>query len=165
MKQWFVVQTKPKQESVAEVNLKRQGYETYCPKFSRKRRFRGSWRKMIEPLFPRYLFVRLEQGRDDFAPIRSTLGVTSLVRFGGMPKALTSGFVDEMKSLENDEQIIPLDLPRWRKGDEVEIIGGALAGLRGIFLTETGAERVVLLLNLLGREHKLIVNQDVITPA
>ena len=39
MKQWFVVQTKPKQESVAEVNLKRQGYETYYPRVRKKRRF------------------------------------------------------------------------------------------------------------------------------
>lgn len=165
MKQWFVVQTKSKQELLAEVNLERQGYQTYCPRVIQKRRYRGSWRKIIEPLFPRYLFVQLEQGRDDFAPIRCTLGVSSLVRFGGIPRAVCSNFIEEMKSLEDDNQNLPVSRPPWRPGDEVEILEGVLSGFRGLFLAESGAERVVLLLNMLGREHKVIVKQDTIVPA
>jgi len=165
MKQWFVVHTKPKQESLAEVNLEQQGYEIYCPRVLQRRRYRGGWRKMIEPLFPRYLFIRLEQGRDDFAPIRFTLGVTSLVRFGGIPKALSSSFIEEMKNLEDDKLNIQVDLPTWRPGDKVEIVEGALCGMKALFLADSGEERVVLLLNMLGGEHKLIVNQDAIIPA
>ncbi len=165
MKQWFVVQTKSKQESLAEVNLERQGYETYCPRMIQKRRYRGSWRKTIEPLFPRYLFVHLEQGRDNFAPIRCTLGVSSLVRFGGVPKAVCSNLIEQMKRLEDDNHTIPVSRPAWQPGDEVEILEGALSGFRGLFLAESGAKRVVLLLNMLGREHKVIVKQDTIVPA
>ena len=120
---------------------------------------------MIEPLFPRYLFIRLEQGRDNFAPIGFTLGVTSLVRFGGIPKALSSRFIEEMKSLEDDKLKIRVDLPNWQPGDEVEIIGGALCGIKGLFLADSGEERAVLLLKMLGGEHKLVVNQDSIIPA
>jgi len=32
--------SKPKQETTAEVNLGRQGYETYCPRIIQKRRYR-----------------------------------------------------------------------------------------------------------------------------
>jgi len=95
MKQWFVVQSKPRREAVAEVNLERQGFETYWPRIVQSRRSRGKWRKVIEPLFPRYLFVRLEQGRDDFAPIRSTTGVKELVCFGGVPKILQPEIIEE----------------------------------------------------------------------
>ena len=37
---------------------------------------------VVEPVFPRYLFVRLDFGVTNLAPIRSTLGVSDLVRFG-----------------------------------------------------------------------------------
>ncbi len=165
MKQWFVVQTKPRQESVAELNLLRQGYRTYCPRILHKRRHRGSWRRIIEPMFPRYLFICLEQGRDNFAPIPFTRGVSGLVRFGGIPRAIADTLIEELKCREDKEHNIALDSSPWRSGDEVEIQDGALRGLRGLFVAESGAERVVLLLNLLGREHRVILAQDSIVPA
>ena len=164
MKQWFVVQTKPKQENKAELNLERQGYETYCPRVVQPRRYRGRWRKIVEPLFPRYLFAKLEQGQDDFAPIRFTLGVTSMVRFGGIPKALSSNLVDQLRRLENENQGFSMNRPQWQLGDSIEIVEGAFAGFKGLFHAESGAERVVVLLKLLGREHKVIVEQDSIQP-
>ena len=159
MKQWFVVQSKPKQETTAELNLGRQGYEIYCPRIVQKRRYRGLWKQIIKPLFPRDLFVHLEQGRDDFSPIRSTLGVAGLVRFGGVPSALAPGLIEDIKSREDDKQGIHIGLPRWQPGKEVEITDGALAGLKGLFLAESGEERVVILLNMLGRENKVVVMQ------
>ncbi len=165
MKQWFVVQSKPKQEAIAEVNLGRQGYETYYPRIIQKCRHRGRWKQVIKPLFPRYLFVNLEQGRDDFAPIRSTFGVTGLVRFGGVPKALAPGLIEEIKTSEDGKQGIYIDRLQWQPGEKVEIVGGALAGLKGLFLTESAEERVVILLSLLGRENKVVVTQDAIVAA
>ena len=164
MKQWYVVQSKPKQETLADVNLGRQGYETYCPRIIQESRYRRRWKKIIKPLFPRYLFVHLEQGRDDFAPIRSTLGVTGLVRFGGIPRELTPGIIEDIKSRE-DERGIYIGRPQWQTGEEVEIVGGALSGLKGFFLAESGEERVVILLSMLGRENKVVVTQDAVVPA
>ncbi len=165
MKQWFVVQSKPKQETTAEVNLGRQGYETYCPRIVLKRRNRGRWKQIIKPLFPRYLFVHLEQGRDDFSPIRSTMGVAGLVRFGGVPSALAPSIIDDIKSREDEKQGIHVDPPQWQPGATVEITDGALAGLKGIFLADSGEERVIILLNMLGRENKVVVTQDAIVSA
>ena len=165
MKQWFVVQSKCNQEAVAEVNLERQGYEAYCPRIIQKCRFRGRWKKLIKPLFPRYLFVHLEQGLDDFTPIRSTFGVTGLIRFAGVPQAVTPGVVEEIKSREDDKQRIVVGRPRWQPGEEVEIVDGALSGLKGLFLAERGEERVVILLEMLGRENKVVVAQDAVVPA
>ncbi len=165
MKQWFVVQSKLRQEAVAEVNLKRQGFETYWPRIVQNRRFRGKWRKAIEPLFPRYLFVCLEQGRDDFAPIRSTIGVKELVCFGGVPKFLKPEIIEEIKSRETDEQGTIIGSPAWKTGDEVRIIDGAMAGSRAIFLAQSGKDRVLILLGMLGQEQKVSVSPDALVPA
>lgn len=80
--QWFVVATKPRQEYVAGVNLKRQGYRAILPLIEVSKRRRGKWVEAAEPLFSGYLFVRLKLGKDNVAPIRSTLGCRDLVRTG-----------------------------------------------------------------------------------
>ena len=82
MKYWYAVQAKPRQENTAEENLRRQGFDTYLPKIQLRRRRRDKWTKVVEPLFPRYLFIHLEPGVDNWAPLRSTLGVSTVVRFG-----------------------------------------------------------------------------------
>ena len=81
---WYVVATKLRQETVALQNLKRQSYEVFLPQITLRKRRRGKWQEVIEPLFPGYLFVALEAGVDDAAPIRSTLGCVGLVRFGAV---------------------------------------------------------------------------------
>jgi len=39
----------------------------------------------VEPLFPRYLFIRVDPARCSTAPVRSTRGVSGLVRHCGLP--------------------------------------------------------------------------------
>jgi hypothetical protein len=81
---WYVVYTKPRQEDIALINLERQGYQCYLPKMRIERIRRKKAVVLSEPMFPRYLFIRLdssEQGKS-WSPIRSTLGVARLVRFG-----------------------------------------------------------------------------------
>ena len=79
---WYLVQSKPRNEMRALENLVRQGYETYLPLMEVERLQRGKLLKKMEPLFPRYLFLHLEEGNDNWGPIRSTMGVAGLVRFG-----------------------------------------------------------------------------------
>ncbi|HFC29569.1 MAG TPA: transcriptional activator RfaH, partial [Oceanospirillales bacterium] len=82
MKQWLAVHSKPRQETIAEENLARQGFEVYCPKIQIERKKRGKRIKVIEALFPRYLFVKFKSGHDSATSIRYTRGVTQIVRFG-----------------------------------------------------------------------------------
>src|SRR3990170_842183 len=82
MKCWYLIQTKTCQERLARENLERQGYTIYLPFAEIRRRRRGKTIRVIDPMFPRYLFIYLSDETDDWRPIRSTLGVTTLVRFG-----------------------------------------------------------------------------------
>jgi len=83
---WLVVQTKPRQEKTANLNLIRQGYETYCPDVVVKKRMKGKWVEVVEPLFPRYLFLRSDPTLRDMSPIRSTLNVTRIVQVVVLPE-------------------------------------------------------------------------------
>lgn len=164
MHHWYVVQTKPRQESVAVENLERQGYSTYCPRMIQAKRRRQRWQKVSEPLFPRYLFVQLAEGIDDFAPIRSTTGVLNMVRFGEKPATIPQQAIN---TIQHQEQIITSkasDMPNWQLGDSVQVVDGPFAGLKGIFQKKNTEERVIILLSILGRENLITVGSNSVVP-
>ncbi len=163
---WYAVYTKPNGESIAEENLERQGYLVYLPRLKQARRRRGRWVGVVEPLFPRYLFVRLAMERDNIAPIRSTKGVTGLVRFGREPAPVPDGFVESLQAAADEEsgcQVI--DCTLFKKGDEIRILDGPFAGYNAVFEGANGEERVIILLNLMGRESAITVSRHQIAPA
>ncbi|MGH8550041.1 MAG: transcription/translation regulatory transformer protein RfaH [Methylococcales bacterium] len=159
MKQWYVVYTKPRQEAVAEENLERQSYDVYLPRIAQSRRHRGRWRRCIEPLFPRYLFVRLGIGCNHTSPIRYTTGVSNLVRFGDELGVVDDQIVESLR--RRADGATGLHLPKdpvFTKGDRVVMDAGPFAGVEAIFQAETGSERVVILLNLLGRNNYISID-------
>jgi transcriptional antiterminator RfaH len=126
---WYVVHTKVRQEQTAWDNLVRQGYSVYLPRIKILKRIRGRQRALQEPLFPRYLFVQPRSVAHSIAPVRSTLGVTTLVRFGQEPAILrpeTLRCIREFETRRNaarDEDISP-----FRPGERVRVAAGPLAG-------------------------------------
>lgn len=97
-------------------------------------------------------------GVDNFAPIRSTLGVIGLVRFGHQPAVMPVSAIEAIRQQEQEIVDNSADHPRWKKGDLVEILDGPFAGLRGIFQRKESVERVSLLLNILGQQNRFMIN-------
>lgn len=162
---WYLVYAKPRQEEVALRNLQQQGFETYLPRVRTTRRRGGRRINGIEALFPRYLFVRLDPVRDNWAPIRSTIGVTSLVRFGAEPAEVPSSLVAFLRGREDEGGLQAIEPQRLSPGQAVRVEEGPLAGYAGIFLARSGRDRVVVLLNILGRHARLELEEQALGPA
>lgn len=161
MENWYAIQTKPRQEVIAEENLRRQGFEAYLPRIALSRRRRGKWTKVIEPLFPRYLFIRFDPARLSMGPIRSTRGVVSIVRFGDEIRSIPNDAIEFLKQHEDPETGLHRQADdRFQKGDSVTVLSGAFAGLKGVFQAQTGNERVVLLIECLGRPSRVTLKLD-----
>tara|TARA_B100001059_G_scaffold207097_1_gene218365 strand:- start:226 stop:732 length:507 start_codon:yes stop_codon:yes gene_type:complete len=154
---WYVVATKVRDEAVAKANLKRQDYQVFLPTISLKKRRRGRWTPVTEPLFPGYLFVSLVLGADDPAPIRSTVGCIGLVRFGQTHTPVPSSLIAALQGASEDALDTPLPL---NQGDNVRLIAGPFAGIEAIFDMPRGEHRAQVLLELLGKVQRLTVNQD-----
>ena len=90
------VHTEVRQEALALTNLNRQGFECYVPMLRIKKLRRHKATLVEEPMFPRYLFIRLKTSGSgqSWSPIRSTLGVSQLVRFGGQPAVVDSKLIE-----------------------------------------------------------------------
>lgn len=163
---WYLVHTKPRKETVAEENLQRQGFEIYLPLLQQQRRRYGRWVQSIEPLFPRYLFIRLRPGHDDMGPVRYTIGVQNFVRFTEEPAIVPSVIVESIKRTADAHT--GLHSPNrlaFQTGDLVIIEDGPLASQQAVVWGESGQERVKILLTILGRETVLTVSKNLLSLA
>jgi transcriptional antiterminator RfaH len=153
MLRWYLVRTKPNAEATALRNLERQGYEAYLPRLSQSLPWRGHWRERVVPLFPGYLFLRIDEGRQALAPVHSTLGVAGMVRFGANYAVVPDGIVRDLRSLADPETGLHRLAPPARlvPGTRVRIVAGPFDGLEGIFQRAAGEDRAIVLLSVLGQ--------------
>ena len=107
--------------------------------------------------FSGYLFVRLELGKDNLAPIRSTLGCRDLVRVAPglvpVPNAVMTPLLSLNSSPKTSEEL-------FIEVDEVSVAQGAFAGLQGIFKLAKGKDRAEVFIALLGKERPITVVLD-----
>ena len=164
-KAWYLVYTKPRQEGVAQENLVRQAYVAYLPRVRHMRKRQGRQVAVIEPLFPRYLFIQLDTQNDNWGPIRSTFGVASLVRFGSEPAKVPDELVAHLKAQEGQDGLHEWTEPKMKVGDRVRVTEGPLKGYEGILLAKSGQTRVMLLLEMLGKEVRTHLSPSQIEPS
>lgn len=164
---WRAVYCKPRQERKAEFHLENQGFEVFLPRvrvLQRSTRKR-SWTR-IQPMFPRYLFVRLQAHADDWSAIRSTRGAVRLVRFGDQVPPVPEQFIEALRERHAESGVIDISRAMAIKpGDPIEITDGALAGMRAVFQAESGEERVVILLRMLEHERRVEMPRALIRKA
>lgn len=165
MHSWYAVFTKPKQERLAAEHLNRQGFEVYLPQLRSGRRRRGAWVTVIDALFPRYLFVSVEVAHQSVAPIRSTLGVADLVRFGQELVAVPSAVIEILKARENQQTgLHELERPLFIEGDRVTVLDGPFAGVDAVFQAERDRDRVLILLSILGAAQRVTIPRNSVAP-
>lgn len=162
MKRWYVAQTQQRAEERARINLERQGFHTYLPRYRRERRHARRLDVVRVPLFPGYIFIELEPERAPWRCINGTFGVNHLVCRGAVPAAVPEGIVEELAGRENEEGLINVQLPRFKKGEPLRIVSGALADCLGLFERMADRDRVVLLLDLLGRKVRVEAPQTAV---
>ena len=163
--QWYLVYAKPRQETVARMNLERQAYTVYLPLVRQPRRHKGRMITIVAPMFPRYLFIQLDQQTDNWGPIRSTFGVVSIVRFGQAAAAVPNDLIALLRSREDESGIQILPAEQYRRGAKIRITDGGFAGYEGIFVAHSGRDRVTVLLQVLGRNTRARVDLGAIEPA
>jgi transcriptional antiterminator RfaH len=162
---WYVVQTHPHAEAKAVAHLHRQGFETYLPLILKRRRHARRVETVAVPLFPRYLFVIVDIATQRWRAIQSTVGVARLVCNGEQPTALCEQVIDELKSREDDRGFVHLEPARFAVGDKVRVLDGVFSRCHGLFEGMSDRERVTILLDLLGRKVRVVLDGDLVTAA
>ncbi|MCE2510442.1 MAG: transcriptional activator RfaH [Alphaproteobacteria bacterium] len=166
MKRWFVVRTQPQAEAKVAAHLRRQDFEVYLPRYAKTRRHARREERIAAPLFPRYLFVCLDLDRHRWRAVNGTRGVERLICHGERPAPVPASVIEDLKHQERaDGLLAPASLVLFERGARVRLVDGAFAERVGIYERMTADQRIVLLLNLLGRELRLTVPLETIDAA
>jgi transcriptional antiterminator RfaH len=158
MQRWYVINTHSRSEFKAAWHLGNQGFRAYLPQYMKRRRHARRVDMVKAPLFPRYLFVELDLELDQWRAISSTIGVSHMICGGERPLAVPDGVIDGIRAREDETGIVPVAREaKFRKGSKLQIMDGAMIDHVGIFECNSDQDRVVLLLDLLGREVRVRV--------
>jgi len=153
-KQWYVIYTKPKGEELACFHLRLKGIDVFFPRLLLPGSLRK--RKPMIPLFPNYLFVRI-QIFEGYHHVAWSPGVKRFVAFNSIPTPLDVNVVKYLMQQANSDGIIKAR-SKLKVGEEVLMNGGPFEGLIGIIKEPPNAKgRLRVLLDLLSRQVQVEV--------
>jgi transcription elongation factor/antiterminator RfaH len=146
---WYVVYSKPHKEEQVQLYLGFKGIESFFPRLQLPGSV--SRNKRITPLFPNYLFVRLNLATESHYVIWSP-GVKRIVSFSETPIPIEDSAIQFLRANANAQGVIPAH-SQLRPGQQVEITGGPFDGFTGVIENPPNAKgRVKILLKLLSRQ-------------
>lgn len=164
-KSWFIVRTHARNEIRAALNLERQGFPTYLPRYMKRRRHARRVENVPAPLFPCYLFVAIDIASQPWRSIQSTFGVAQLVCNGDTPAAVPGAAVDELRQREDAKGFVQLARRGFARGQSIRVVEGLFSACLGLFEGMTDNERVTILLDLLGRKVRVDMDLDAVAAA
>ena len=151
---WLLLQVKPRQEMRALENLERQLAQCYCPLIQVEKLSRGKRIQVEEALFPGYVFINFDPEKSNltYTAIRSSRGVSKIVRFGEQPAKVPESLILQIKDCEKVSlpPLNALNLPQ--KGDTVIIVEGPFKGLQAVYSQTDGQQRSIVLVSLLHQQ-------------
>jgi transcription elongation factor/antiterminator RfaH len=148
---WYVVHTQPNREAVAKGHLANQGFHPFLPQFVKTISHARKVHQSLAPLFPRYLFVRLDLNRDRWHSVNGTIGVATLIMAGDRPSPVKRGVVETLIASTALDGELRFQQPLC-VGERVRLVAGPFAEQLGILQHFDGSGRVRVLLEIMGGE-------------
>ncbi len=153
---WFAVYTKYKREKVIKKELDRQDIKSYLP-IQKITRIYASKRKVVElPLISCYIFVKIT--KSEYLKVLQAEGVVNFVRIAKNLISIPEREIEIMRQIVGEGIPVKAEPSRLQKGDEVEIIGGNLTGLKGILVDNHGDKEVIINLESMGYSLRMTLD-------
>ncbi len=150
---WYALQHKPAQGDRALENLQNQDIACFYPKITVEKIKAGKRSKKLEPLFPGYLFVNLEQTDPMWSKLRSTRGVLRVVGFANKPAPIGDDVIQHIK----DSLHTVAKQGGIKPGQSVALSEGPFQGLEAIFQAYDGEERAIVLISFMQKQQSVKV--------
>jgi transcriptional antiterminator RfaH len=155
MDYWCCARTELRGEDKARHFLRLNGYASYVPLVRLQRIRRGRPGEKIEPLFPSYIFIAIQDGR--WWNARWCVGVLAVIMSGDQPAPVADRVLDEIRHREIRGAVELPQAPGLHAGDRVKVTRGVLTGHFGLYAGMRPHERVEVLLGLLGSQQRVIL--------
>ena len=163
---WLCFKTNIREEFLAEASLLSKGFKVLMPYYKKTVRHARRNKQVLSPIFPTYGFLLYDGNVSSLYTIKYTKGVKNyLHRFDGYPHLVSNQIIQSIKSLQLLDGSYMLDPNRFKPGESVQVMSGAIAGITAIFKEQVDKHRSKLLVNLLGRINLVNVNTNMIEHA
>lgn len=141
-KRWFAVYTGFKREKVVRDRLIEKGIEVYLPLQQFTRYYTRKVRKVEIPLISCYVFVKIN--RRHYVSVLETPDVYSFIKFDKRLVAIPEREIELMRHVVGEGVALEVSQGKIEVGQEAEIIGGRLTGLRGKVVAQKGDKNFVI---------------------
>ena len=150
---WYAAYTNPRAEKRVYNRLVDAGIETFLPLQKSKRKWSDRIKWVEKPLINSYIFVRVKPVQ--FPIVYRTSGIVRLITFEGRPVSIPEAQINNLRLLVDSDAEIDITSEKFEKGDNIEVIAGSLAGLRGELIKIGTKKRVIVRIDSL--EHNILV--------
>jgi len=158
---WRAIQVRSNLETRACEMLSQKGLDVWLPTYALRRRWSDRWKVVQSPLFPGYLFGRLN--RDARLQVLATPGLISVVSFGAELAVVDEAEIESIRAVCNSN--LPYGpYPFLQEGRKVRVTGGPLQGLEGIVVRLKSRVQVVVGISLLQRAVAVELEREYVAP-
>lgn len=153
---WFAVYCRSKSEKVVKRLLGMKNIESYLPLQKVVRRYTRKIKTHELPLIRGYIFVKIV--KNEYVPVLETENVVKFIRFAKNLLAIPEDEIDIMRRVVGEGYEVEAEVSNFQEGDEVEVIGGKLTGLRGRLVEKMGKKQMVVDLANVGYSLKMNID-------
>lgn len=165
MQQWHVLFTQPKKELIVNNQLEQRNLEAYLPLLQYERGYGRGIR--LEPFFPSYLFVKVDLLENEATGLRWLPGVRGIVEVGDEAAVVPEAVIETLQNRLDGmgKRVLRKSDALFTPGQKVHIVDGPFKGFDAVFQKGlSGQERVLVLLEFLGRCIRTTVHVDQLEP-
>jgi transcription antitermination factor NusG len=130
---WYVLYTKPRNEKKVAQLLTQKGIEVYCPLREEVRQWSDRKKKVQEPVFRSYIFVNLEDYKQDNLPVLLTPGAVRFLWWTGKPGKVQDAEIQAIKEFLNNYRDSQINI-EFKAGEDVVIMEGPLKEAKGTII-------------------------------
>jgi transcription antitermination factor NusG len=139
---WYVLYTMPHHEKKIYEQLQKEGIDAYLPLYTTLKQWSDRKKKVTEPLFRSYLFVRISL--NEYYRVLNIPGIIRYISFGGKAVTVPDTKIEAIQNLLDNKFELEESPPDLKKGDKVQIMGGSLNGLYGELVIFNNQKRVII---------------------
>lgn len=148
---WYALHTRSHFEQKVYAGITGKSIEAFLPRVQVMSRRRDRRKKILIPLLPGYVFVRLALEPESYWEVIKTVGVVRMVGVKGTPTPAGDEEIHSLMILNGTDRTVH-NRSYMKTGDRVMIMEGPLKGLVGFYLRHKGrSEKVVVSVELLQR--------------
>ncbi len=145
---WWALYTRHQHEKIVAAMLQSKGIEVFLPPYGPMRRWKDRYKLLSLPLFPCYLFVRLEDDRR--LQVITAPGVRMLLGDDEGASTVPEAEIDAIREAVRAAcPVEPHPFPKY--GERVRVKRGALEGAEGILVNKRSRERLVLSVEMMAQ--------------